>query len=138
MPRHLLASLLIAATFAAAPAAAQEQSPYEQCLAKAKGDAGMLVCAKAELTRQEVRLKAVEAKLGGMQPPKAKPLYQAANDAWRKFRDAQCAWDRAGVAAGPAADYAETDCKVGITESRVAELEARAAPPDEDEPQKKK
>ena len=135
-----LTALLLGAAFlaasAAAPAVAQEQSPYEQCLGKAKGGPASLACAKAELTRQEARLKAAEAKLGPTLKPAAKPLFAAANEAWQKFRDAQCTWDRANAAQGENADFAETDCKVAITEARASELEGRAAPPEEDQDKK--
>lgn len=136
--RPALAAAFFGAVLAAAPAEAQDQSqsPYEQCLSKAKGAAPTLACAKAELTRQEARLKAAEAKLAPTLPAPAKPLFKAANQAWTKFRDAQCAWDRANTAKGESADFAEIDCKVAITEARASELEGRAAPPD-DEPEQK-
>ncbi len=136
MPRSIILSALVAATVAAAPAVAQEQSPYESCLNGAKGPAASLACAKTELARQEARLKAAEAKLVGTLSDAAKPLYAAANDAWRKFRDAQCAWDRAGAAKGDSAAFADADCKIGITEARASELDARTAPPDDAPPKK--
>lgn len=138
MPRSRLLPLLAAAVLGvgvATPASAQDQSPYEQCLAAAKGAPASLACAKTEIERQEARLKAAEAKLAGMIDAAAKPLFAAASDAWRKFRDAQCAWDRSGVPKGENAEFAETDCRIGITDARAGELEGRAAPP-EDEPQK--
>lgn len=141
MPRSILPSAplavaVLAVALAAAPAAAQQQSPYEQCLGKAKGTAGSLACAKTELARQEARLKAAGAKIEPTLSPAAKPLYAAASDAWLKFRDAQCAWDRATAGKGDDAAFAETDCKVGMTESRASELEARMAPPEDTPPKK--
>lgn len=134
MPHIRFLPALAAVIFSAAaiaPASAQEQSPYEQCLGKAQGGPASLACAKAEIVRQEASLKAAEAKLAPMLDAAARPLFAAANEAWLKFRDAQCAWDRASAAKGENAEFAEIDCKVGITESRVGELEGRAAPPED-------
>jgi uncharacterized protein YecT (DUF1311 family) len=135
MPRSIILPAVVAAIVAAAPAAAQETSPYEQCLNGAQAPAAMLACAKTELARQEARLKAADTKLAAMLPAAVKPLYAAANDAWRRFRDAQCAWDRA-AAKDDNADFAAIDCKIGMTEARASELDARAAPPDDAPPKK--
>jgi uncharacterized protein YecT (DUF1311 family) len=130
MPRSSILTVFLLVAAGAGPAAAQAKSPYETCLDKARGDPAMLACAKAELARQEDRLEAAESKLAGTIPAGVKPAYAAANDAWRKFREAQCAWDRASAGKGAAADFAETDCRAGMTEARASELEARAAPAD--------
>ena len=134
MSRSCLAALAIG--LFALPAAAQEQqSPCEQCLAKAEADPAMMACATQEIGRQEARLKSLvdqtAAKAGD-----GKAAFDAAQAAWLQYRDAQCAWEKTSPREGESMAFTEADCKIALIEARAGELDARLNPEPDGPPPK--
>jgi uncharacterized protein YecT (DUF1311 family) len=93
------------------------------CMDKADGvTQNMVECIDAEIKRQDARLnKAYKALVADLNPERKKQLL-AAQRAWLKFRDTNCAFyfDPEG---GTIARVKAVDCLMTMTASRATELE---------------
>jgi uncharacterized protein YecT (DUF1311 family) len=116
------------ATAATMPLAAHAQEinltkPFGVCMDKADGvTQNMVECIDAEIKRQDARLnKAYKALVADLNPERKKQLL-AAQRAWLKFRDTNCAFyfDPEG---GTIARVLAVDCLMTMTASRATELE---------------
>ncbi len=108
--------------------------------AKNAEDLGLIRnCLTGEVKRQEARFAQHVSKLTTALAPEEKKKLDAANSAWRRYRDANCAFygDPAGA---PPLAVTNAECTLKFTVDRTLELErltmvvaqrdqARAAPP---------
>jgi uncharacterized protein YecT (DUF1311 family) len=119
-----LALALLPVLLAAAPARALPR-PLEQCLEGAPGEREAAQCWAAERARQDQRIAALVDRLSRMLRPDAeRPGFLAAQDAWARFRDATCAWERrALLCCDLTEEVAENSCRVERAEARAADLE---------------
>ena len=123
------------AAAAPAPNAPQQVDPltreFRDCIQKAQAamqaknaeDLGLIRnCLTGEVKRQEARFSQHLSKLTAALAPEEKKKLDAANSAWRRYRDANCAFygDPAGV---PPLAVTNAECTLKFTVDRTLELE---------------
>ena len=120
---------------AQAPRGAPQVDPlsreFRDCIQKAQAamqaknaeDLGLIRnCLTGEVKRQEARFSQHVSKLTTALAPEEKKKLDAANSAWRRYRDANCAFygDPAGV---PPLAVTNAECTLKFTVDRTLELE---------------
>jgi uncharacterized protein YecT (DUF1311 family) len=91
---------------------------------KAETDDALLVCAKQDYTLAVARLKEAATQTRASLPPQAKTLFDASNQAWETFRDADCRWNAYDVGNGSLSELILATCLADLTLTRMEEIEA--------------
>jgi len=113
---------------ASGPAAGEEllRPSFGACMRGAGGATpAMQDCIAEEYTHQDGRLNTAYRTLRGRLPQAESRALLAAQRAWIKRRDAECAWD--ATTEGQAQRLVANDCMLRMTAIRAAELEAATA-----------
>ena|SRR5579859_1124471 len=81
-------------------------------------------CATADARAAERRLAALIKELSDSVGPKRAAELERVQVAWRKYRDAHCAWDAEAVEGGSVQPAWQDSCIAELTESRINELKS--------------
>ena len=128
--RPILALIIASATAssAAAESSAAKSAAFEACAARAHGATyPLLHCYSREMQAADAALAgAFAAALANARDPKTKAYLARSQTAWLDYRDA---WCEAGVArSGSLARLKLFECRLALTASRTADLNARVSP----------
>jgi exo-beta-1,3-glucanase (GH17 family)/cellulose synthase/poly-beta-1,6-N-acetylglucosamine synthase-like glycosyltransferase/uncharacterized protein YecT (DUF1311 family) len=113
------------ATAQAAPAAADGQAPSVAVdCDTADSDDALLTCARRDLAAANRDLEDRAKRTLALLPATARPAFEAAQGAWRAYRDADCAWNALDPESGTVSDLIRVTCQADLTAARVDELSA--------------
>ncbi|HSC80172.1 MAG TPA: lysozyme inhibitor LprI family protein [Chitinolyticbacter sp.] len=122
--RSLLCSIVLA-SLVCVPSHADTtlSKTYRSCMEHARGvTARVLDCTNREYTRQDQRVSAAYQVLLAQPGRPRQVQLRDAQQAWLKFRQANCNY-YADPDGGPLAQVIASDCLLTVTAARVAELE---------------
>ena len=99
---------------------------------RATTQTAMNLCAADNYSQASGALDAVHAELMRKQDPAGRDSLQTAQQAWRSYRDAECAFETEGTAGGSANPMARDLCRQALTEERTRRLKAQLDCPEGD------
>ena len=119
--KALLVSFLL---FVAVAAYAQDADKID-CKSESLNMMQLDQCAGREFKATEARLDALVRELSGKYDPPNRALLEAAQKAWRAWRDAECDYETNGTAGGTINSMMNTKCRTAKASARLKELDAQ-------------
>jgi len=86
--------------------------------------ADLLTCAQIDLEAAEKRIAALERKTIGSLRPNGHGVFSKAQETWRAWRDAECAWNAYDIDTGNSDALILATCRADMTLTRTDELES--------------
>jgi len=119
--KALLVSLLMLL-----PVGAQAQDADKiDCTSESLNQFELDQCAGRDFKAVEARLDALVRELSGKYDPANRALLEAAQKAWRAWRDLECNYETNGTAGGTINSMMNTKCRTAKANARLEELEAQ-------------
>jgi uncharacterized protein YecT (DUF1311 family) len=122
MTRTLAAALLLAG-----PAAAGDDPEHARCLERAMTSAAMAACGHARIKRLDAVLNERWSALQAALSPEAWRALRSEQRRWLTFLESACRFWSASQFGSMHRSLAAPECRAGIIEARIAQLEAIAA-----------
>jgi uncharacterized protein YecT (DUF1311 family) len=86
--------------------------------------ADLLTCAQSDLQAAEKRISALERKTLGSLRPNGHGVFSKAQETWKAWRDAECAWNAYDIDSGSTDPLILATCRADMTMTRTDELES--------------
>ena len=116
---------LLACLLMLLPISARAQSDKIDCTSESLNQFELDQCAGRDFKAVEARLDALVRELSGKYDPANRALLEAAQKAWRAWRDLECNYETNGTAGGTINSMMNTKCRTAKANARLEELEAQ-------------